>query len=150
MNGTFDYLGSETNPIEVDIVLDFIEESAEKIHHAEHYLLQLDKHPRRLGLVRSLFQALHTIKGSAGFIGAQEFVKLAHAMEDYLVPYRDHHHILSPDSISLMLEGIDTLNALLSNLRMRADQLQNKLTDLESLEVDLDKLVSSFSRPSAS
>lgn len=127
--------------MDIEITSDFIEETSEQLYRAEHYLLQIEKLPYHMESINSLHRALHTIKGNAGFVGAVEIVNLTHTMEDFLAPYKEQRRAISPQNISLMLESVDALNALVANLRCELDRLKKKPSDVEPQNVDVDNLM---------
>src|SRR5580692_13206990 len=65
-------------------------------------------------LVGEIFRAVHTIKGTTGFLGFDRLEKLAHAGEHLLGSLRDGRLAVTSDLISGLLHLLDGLRAILS------------------------------------
>jgi len=85
----------------------FLEESQELIQEWEESLLNLEKNPADRELIDSLFRSIHTLKGSAGFVGFEELQKLTHDLESSLQDVRDTNKKLSPEMTEVLFEGLD-------------------------------------------
>jgi two-component system chemotaxis sensor kinase CheA len=66
--------------------------------------------------VAEIFRIVHTIKGTCGFLGLPRLEKLAHAAENVLGRYRDGSLAVTSDGISLILEAMDGIKAIVSAL----------------------------------
>jgi HPt (histidine-containing phosphotransfer) domain-containing protein len=122
-DGAFAYLGTEEFPFDAELTRIFLTEAGEQVPQVERILLELEADPERHDAVQNLFRLLHTIKGNAGFLGLREFIRLVHAMEQYLEPFRDRAAVSQDFAAALLLEASDALRALLENLRRRCDLL---------------------------
>ena len=67
----------------------FLEESQDQIQEWEESLLALEKNPRDTEQIDTMFRAVHTLKGSAGFVGFKELQGMAHNLESALQSVRD-------------------------------------------------------------
>ncbi|MBN1983588.1 MAG: chemotaxis protein CheA, partial [Chitinivibrionales bacterium] len=115
------------------LIEEFIIESLEHITSVEDDFLSLEKHhndPDKT-IINKIFRSIHTIKGSAGFFGLNNINALSHRMETILTLLRDDK--VKPDRriIDLLLEGVDSLHALLNSIEhsdeMNIDTLCGKL-----------------------
>jgi two-component system chemotaxis sensor kinase CheA len=79
----------------------------------ERCLTELEMRPNDAGLLGEIFRAVHTIKGTTGFLGFDRLEKLAHAGEHLLGSLRDGHLEVSPELISGLLHLLDGLRAIL-------------------------------------
>ncbi|MDQ2833801.1 MAG: chemotaxis protein CheA [Acidobacteriota bacterium] len=79
----------------------------------ERCLTELETRPDDAGLLGEIFRAVHTIKGTTGFLGFDRLEKLAHAGEHLLGSLRDGKLAVSSDLISGMLRLLDGLRAIL-------------------------------------
>jgi HPt (histidine-containing phosphotransfer) domain-containing protein len=122
-DGAFAYLGTEGFPFDAELTRIFLTEAGEQMPQVERILLELEANPERHDAIQNLFRLLHTIKGNAGFLGLREFIRLVHAMEQYLEPFRDRAAVGQDFAAALLLEASDALRALLENLRRRCDLL---------------------------
>jgi two-component system chemotaxis sensor kinase CheA len=85
----------------------FAEESREHLEEWEAALLSLEKNPENQELIHQMFRAIHTLKGSAGFIGFDKLQKLTHELESALQDLRDGTASLSTEMIDLLFQGLD-------------------------------------------
>ena len=72
-----------------DLTKEFIAESQEGLDRMERCLTELEIRPEDTGLLGEIFRAVHTIKGTTGFLGFDRLEKLAHAGEHLLGALRD-------------------------------------------------------------
>ncbi|WP_010302049.1 chemotaxis protein CheA [Candidatus Odyssella thessalonicensis] len=99
-----------------DLLTEFIVESTENISQLDEDLVVLEKDPHNPKLLENIFRALHTIKGTCGFIGMPRLEKVAHAGENVLGAMREGTLIANNEVISLILECIDTVKMILMGL----------------------------------
>lgn len=106
------------------IVDEFICESKEHVTVMEKSLLTLEDQKQNPDkeLVNEIFRAIHTIKGSAGFLGLTTINTLSHTMETLLSMIREGNLKPSASHIDALLEGVDQLNALLDDVKNSNDK----------------------------
>ena len=85
----------------------FLEESQDQIHEWEESLLSLEKKPKDQDQINTMFRAIHTLKGSAGFVGFIELQELTHDLETALQDVRDGSAELTPEMTEIFFEGHD-------------------------------------------
>ena len=85
----------------------FLEESQDQIQEREEGLLALEKNPRDTEQIDKMFRAIHTLKGSAGFVGFKELQGMAHDLESALQPVRDRGVEFTPEMMEIFFEGHD-------------------------------------------
>ncbi len=85
----------------------FAEEAAEQLREWEGSLLALEKDPGSRDPVDALFRAIHTLKGSSGFIGFDRLQKLAHGLESVLADVRDGTRSFTPALGEVLFKGLD-------------------------------------------
>ncbi|MFC1614320.1 chemotaxis protein CheW [Gemmatimonadota bacterium] len=95
----------------------FIEDSQDNLSGIENDLLAIEAGGENLDdeLVNKVFRAVHSIKGSAGFVGLKNIKELAHGMENILNLIRNKK--LAPEShvISVLLKTADILSGLITD-----------------------------------
>lgn len=96
-----------------DLTKEFIAESQEGLDRMERCLTELEMRPDDAGLVGEIFRAVHTIKGTTGFLGFDRLEKLAHAGEHLLGSLRDGRLAVTSELISGLLHLMDGLRAIL-------------------------------------
>jgi len=110
------------NSEEIEILLDFINESSEALESTEIFLLNLEDNVLSnesidLGIVNSIFRAFHSIKGSAGFIGLEITSKVTHNAENLLDLIRKEKITLLKEHIDVFLELCDFLSQMIEHLK---------------------------------
>jgi two-component system chemotaxis sensor kinase CheA len=97
-----------------DLTKEFIAESQEGLDRMERCLTELETRPDDgAALVGEIFRAVHTIKGTTGFLGFDRLEKLAHAGEHLLGSLRDGKLAVTSELISGLLRLMDGLRAIL-------------------------------------
>src|SRR3984957_18101304 len=96
-----------------ELTKEFIAESQEGLDRMERCLTELEMRPDDSGLLGEIFRAVHTIKGTTGFLGFDRLEKLAHAGGHLLGSPRDGRLEVSSDLISGLLRLMDGLRAIL-------------------------------------
>ena len=97
-----------------DLTKEFIAESQEGLDRMERCLTELETRPDDDALVGEIFRAVHTIKGTTGFLGFDRLEKLAHAGEHLLGSLRDGRLVATSELISGLLRLMDGLRAILT------------------------------------
>jgi len=96
-----------------ELTKEFIAESQEGLDRMERCLTELEMRPDDSGLLGEIFRAVHTIKGTTGFLGFDRLEKLAHAGEHLLGSLRDGKLEVTSDLISGLLRLMDGLRGIL-------------------------------------
>lgn len=96
-----------------DLTREFLIESQEGLDRMEHCLTVLESRPDDADLLAEIFRAVHTIKGTTGFLGFGRLEALAHAGENLLGQLRDGELKASPAIITGLLSLLDRLRAIL-------------------------------------
>jgi len=94
------------------IIAAFVAESEEGLERTEQYLIAAETDPGNSELLDEMFRVAHTIKGNASALEFPELAGFAHVMEDLLEALRKHEITISRELISLLLNGVDALRAL--------------------------------------
>lgn len=91
---------------------DFLEEAAGCLDQLNLNLIQLEQEPSDETLVVEVFRIVHTLKGSAGFVGLSEISEVSRKMEEVLGAVREGALNLTPQTVRVLYEGLDVLVAL--------------------------------------
>ncbi len=104
--------------IEMDeeLLAEFIAESNENLGEIEQQLLELETNPDDAESVNGIFRAIHTVKGTCGFLGLSRLEALSHAAENLLGKIRSEKFSVSPDLVSLLLEAVDAIKSIIAGL----------------------------------
>ncbi|MGD2062493.1 MAG: chemotaxis protein CheA [Nitrospirota bacterium] len=91
-------------------VLDLFQQEAEELlQELSDGLLQLEEAGGGADLVRPLFRAAHTLKGSAAMMELGEVSRIAHHMEDLLGEIAEGKVVADGAAVTLLLEGVDQI-----------------------------------------
>ncbi|MCL4460707.1 MAG: chemotaxis protein CheA [Nitrospirae bacterium] len=120
-----------------EILQDFLTEAEEMLEGLDTFFVQLEARPDDRTLLNEIFRTAHSIKGSAGFIGLNRIVEVAHHAENVLNQLRQGQMRAEPLVIDIILEAMDALKLLVKEVRTGnpAD------VDIESLNQKLDLLM---------
>jgi two-component system chemotaxis sensor kinase CheA len=99
-----------------EIVGEFLMESHENLDQIDRDLVDLEQDPGSRDLISRIFRAIHTIKGTSGFLAFGRLEKLAHAGESLLSRLRDGVQPVTPQTITTLLATIDGVRSLLATI----------------------------------
>lgn len=85
----------------------------------------------REAAVKEMFRAAHSIKGAGSMLGFQNVSAAAHTLEDCFVILRDRTDLsaLEPTTVSVLLQGVDTLKKIALESIQHADVTTPDQTD---------------------
>ena len=93
----------------------FSEEASDQLREWEESLLALETAPQDKDPLNNMFRAIHTLKGSAGFIGFDALQKLAHDLESSLSSVRDGARPYDGTLGDLLFKGLDIARTLIDD-----------------------------------
>ncbi len=99
------------------LVQEFLIESEELLQHMDQDMVTLETTPNDADLLNRIFRALHTIKGTSGFLGFEPVVRLSHRAEDVLNNLRKGEIRLTRRMIDALLGARDFLGQMLGDIR---------------------------------
>src|SRR3982751_3398487 len=91
-------------------------ESHENLDQIDRDLVDLEQEPNSRDLISRIFRAIHTIKGTSGFLAFGRLEKLAHAGESLLSKLRDGVQPVTAETITTLLATIDGVRTLLAEI----------------------------------
>lgn len=97
-----------------DIVKEFLVESNENLDRLEKDFVALEKDPNDTTLLSSIFRAIHTVKGTCGFLDFVNLERVTHAGENLLSLLRDGVLTLTPELTNALLSMVDAVRTMLS------------------------------------
>lgn len=95
----------------------FLEESAENLDSLDTDLVDLELRPDSPDVIARVFRAVHTLKGTAGFLEFGRLEALAHAAEDVLAALRAGELVADSEVVTTLLEALDVFRALLAGVQ---------------------------------
>ena len=116
--------GDRNEPVRDESLLrDFITEGLEYIGEIELNILNLEQEPDNKDYINAIFRPFHSVKGVASFLNLDAIRTLAHDLETLLDKARNEALPVTPELIDLILDGSDTLKAMIGRLR---DELEGR------------------------
>lgn len=100
-----------------EILNDFLAESSEMLEALDQHFVKLEAEPSNTELLNEIFRCMHSMKGSAGFLGFTHLVEVAHQAESLLNKLRQGEMKVSPFIIDIILEAVDAVKMLQSDIR---------------------------------
>lgn len=98
-------------------VAKFVDDADHQIVKFNNILLGVEANTATPQDMNELFRIIHTIKGSAGIVGAKKIAKVAHSMENILAYYRDVKTSMGETTVSLLFGGIDAIKEIITQFR---------------------------------
>ncbi len=98
-----------------EIIGEFITETVELVDVAIRDLVSLEEDPS-CQAINSVFRAVHTIKGTSGFLGFNTLSDLAHQTEDVLGKLRKGDLSPNADIVNAILKSLDVIKLLVEDI----------------------------------
>ncbi len=118
-----------------EILQDFLAESSEMLEALDQHFVKLETEPTNADLLNEIFRCMHSMKGSAGFLGFTHLVEVAHQGESLLNKLRLGEMSVAPFIIDIILEAVDIVKLLHADIRETGEDshvdtalIVNKLT----------------------
>jgi len=116
-----------------DLTKEFLAESQEGLERMELCLTELEKRPDDAELVAEVYRAVHTIKGTTGFLGFGRLERLSHAGESLLGALRDGKLAVTARQVDGLLQLMDGLRSILLLIESRGTEGQRSTDDDRAL-----------------
>src|SRR6516165_9998564 len=99
-----------------EVIREFLIETHENLAQLDLDLVTLEKNPTERETLARVFRTLHTIKGTAGFLGLQKLQAVAHAAENLLSRLRDGALLFNPEIATALLAVVDAVRQMLTHI----------------------------------
>jgi two-component system chemotaxis sensor kinase CheA len=99
-----------------EIVDSFVVETKEIFEKLDNEILEIEKRSEDKELINSIFRAVHTVKGTSGFLSFEQMSVIAHRFEDVLNKLRRGELKYNSGMLDVMLEAFDLMKALLKQV----------------------------------
>jgi two-component system chemotaxis sensor kinase CheA len=100
-----------------EITEEFLLESLEAVDQLDRDLVSLEAAPSEKEVLSRIFRALHTIKGTCGFLGFTILERVTHAGESLLSRLRDGELAFNEEIASALLGTVDAIRAMLESIQ---------------------------------
>lgn len=105
-----------------DIIKEFLVESQENLDKLDRDLLVLERDPGNGKCIDRIFRALHTIKGTCGFLGFHRLEQIAHTGENLLQRLREKSIPWQAEMGSALLKTVDAIRQHLESLEQTGNE----------------------------
>ncbi|MGR3176366.1 MAG: chemotaxis protein CheW [Candidatus Scalindua sp.] len=128
-----------------EIFLEFLSEVQDHLEDSESNVLSIEDDTCDYETINAIFRSIHSIKGSAGFLGLTKMQELSHELEALLDKIRKDEIAITQEIINISLSSIDALRKLRDNLEIRVDRelgnVKNSDSSLKEQPVDIQPLI---------
>lgn len=99
-----------------DVINEFVAEAREGIEAVDAKLVRFEQTPDDPELLGDIFRLIHSLKGGSGFLGLMRLQTVTHAAENVLGLYRDGTLAVDAPSVSVILDAVDVVRAVIEGL----------------------------------
>lgn len=120
-----------------EMIREFLTESEELLQGMDQDMIRLESTPDDMELLNRIFRAVHTVKGTSGFLNFEPVVRLSHRAEDVLNDLRRGEVRLTRRTTDALLRARDQLGRMLSDIRqggLKTYELDGLLQELEAVQ----------------
>ncbi|MDX1963826.1 MAG: chemotaxis protein CheW [Pirellulales bacterium] len=103
---------------DAELIADFVVEAQEGLANIEQQMLAIEEGGADINveLVNAVFRTMHSIKGTAGFLGLDRIGVLAHGLEEVLNRLRNHEVLPSSELVDTILHAADFMEGLIESV----------------------------------
>jgi two-component system, chemotaxis family, sensor kinase CheA len=105
-----------------DLLTEFLTETSENLEIVDSELVRLERDPNDKRVLENIFRLVHTIKGTCGFLGLPRLEAVAHSAENMLGEFRDGRIKITAERVTLILQALDCIKAILNTLEKTASE----------------------------
>ncbi len=128
-----------------EIFLEFLSEVLDHLEESESNILSIEDEACDYEIINAIFRSIHSIKGSAGFLGLSRMQRLSHELEALLDKARKGEITITQEIIDISLKAIDALRRLRDNLAVKVDIELGNSTDqdpsLNDQDIDIQTII---------
>ncbi len=136
-----------------EVIREFLIETHENLAQFDIDLVTLEKDPTERETLARVFRALHTVKGTAGFLGLQKLQAVAHAAENLLSRLREGELVFNAQIASALLAVGDAVRKMLEAVEASetdgADDFSALIASLERLHAAVADMPTPVPAPAA-
>jgi two-component system chemotaxis sensor kinase CheA len=112
-----------------DLIAVFKAETEDHLTKLDNGLVELEKQPKNIELLKNLNREVHTLKGSARVFGFNEIQDIAHRIEDIFEEVSGKRATFNSLIAERMFKGLDAIRAILKRI------VQEKGIDIDASEI---------------
>ena len=115
-----------------EVIREFLIETHENLAQLDLDLVALEKDPTERETLGRVFRTLHTVKGTAGFLGLQKLQAVAHAAENLLSRLREGELSFNAEIASAGPQGL-TADEIASRLTQSVLSIRPRVSELKEM-----------------
>ncbi len=115
-----------------EIIAEFLVESSENLDRLDNEFIDLEEDPTATEVLGSIFRTIHTIKGTAGFLGFANLESVSHAGENLLSKLRDGVMTLDSELTDVLLAMVDAIRSMLAAIEETGSESEGDFSQLIS------------------
>lgn len=116
-----------------EIIDEFIVESGELMDNVIQDVVTIEQSQDE-EMINGIFRAVHTIKGTSGFLGFNALAELTHKAEDVLGLVRKGELTTDHETADVLLETFDLIKLIINDIRLHGTEKQDIAPVLEKLK----------------
>jgi two-component system chemotaxis sensor kinase CheA len=120
-----------------EILREFLLETHENLALLDSDLITLEKNPTEKNTLAQVFRTLHSVKGTAGFMGLVKLESVAHSAESLLSKLRAGEMRFNPTIATAMLQVVDAIREMLASIEASGEEGTG---DYSALTAEVDRL----------
>ncbi len=120
----------EGNGISSEALREFLIESFDNLEQIERDLMTLERQPSSDAIINGMFRCIHTIKGTAGFLGFTKLEKITHAAETILGNVRAGQCEITAEISGGLFKMIDKVRELLASIESHGHEGTVETTEI--------------------
>ena len=113
-----------------EIWREFLLETHENLALLDADLIRLETHPTDKGTLAQVFRTLHSVKGTAGFMGLVKLQAIAHSAESLLSRLRAGELLFNRPIATALLQVVDAIRAILNQIETNGGEGSGDYTAL--------------------
>ena len=129
---------SSSTDTDADIIQEFLTETRENMDQMERDLVGWEKKPDDQPSLDRIFRAVHTLKGTCGFLSFGKLEGIAHQAENLLSHIREKRRKADPQVVTVLLQVLDAIRRHLSQIERTGEEegqvFGSVLADLQALQ----------------
>ena len=99
-----------------EVLREFLLETHESLAQLDLDLVTLEKEPKESETLARAFRIVHTVKGTAGFLGFTNLQAIGHASESLLSRLRAGELVFNADIATTLLGVVDAIRSMLASI----------------------------------
>ena len=125
-----------------EVLREFLLETHEGLAQLDLDLVTLEKEPTERETLARVFRAVHTVKGTAGFLGFSKLQAVGHASESLLSRLRAGELVFNADIATTLLGVVDAIRSMLGSIEQTESEGEG---DYSALIQTLERLMNTAS-----